>query len=383
MNVVVIGAGRVGLANAIWLSEEHEVHLVDRDPNILAELSMGENPYPGSDFGDSFEQSLKKIKLHSLIPELRETTAVILTIPNDSVHPVIELLSEQSENIGIVIIRSTLSLSTALVLSRPDYTLFDRCVGFPEFLVEGNEKDGVVKTDQNFVSMVTYSSEIESIFDDIYSCTYTAFNHFAEPFFIKVWTNVGLAMKTVLANGIRESIPSIEEINMEAILQGVTSDRRLGYGYLKPGPGYGGSCLPFAVEQVSNIYPFNFIQEYNDQIPQNIATEIMNHSSLEPVVLVFGYNFKRGVADHRNSNQLRTIYELSEKGVKVYVNDDFYSDIVRDYWVENPIKILEEITDVIIFYQTSALEKMEKFFSWDPASDLALKWNSINIIDFR
>lgn len=378
MAVIVIGAGRVGLANACYLAHDHDVILVDRDPNIVATLRIAENPYPGSNFDDDFEKTVKKIMVQTNIPEMDDNDTVVITTPSNSVAGILEKI-----NPGLIIIRSTLSLDEALRISKLTDAKSKKLIGYPEFLVEGQESDGVTTYKQNFVSTVGYyenTGDLLKTFDQIYQPgRYEEFDNFTVPFFIKIWTNVGLAMKVVLANGIRDSVPAEMKININDILQGVESDYRLGTDYLRPGSGFGGSCLPFAVNQIRDIHPFAFLEDYNEHIPYTIVSRIRDNST----VLVFGYNFKKGVADYRHSNQLETIRILHNNGIKVYVTDDFYDDVVKEWWITNPLEVLDKITDIIIFYETKTLRKLESYFSASADLDSVSAWNNTNKIDFR
>jgi UDPglucose 6-dehydrogenase len=109
-------------------------------------------------------------------------------------------------------------------------------------------------------------------------------------------------------------------------------DKRIGESFLKPGPGFGGSCFPkdiLALQQLSRKVNTDFllldaIIDSNDRRPGNILKKITKAlgGALQGKKLAFlGLTYKAGTDDLRNSPAIKLISKLKEEGAKVVAYD--------------------------------------------------------------
>lgn len=370
MKVLVIGAGRVGLANAQYLSDNHDVSVLDISQDIITTLKLGKNPYPGSEISVE-KMNDNHVEYCSTYPlDIDEDLVIIVTTPGDMILEVLEQISKNVDEsqIKMVIIRSTLPLGIAHLLENGDHPFRNSIIGFPEFLVEGQEDIGVVsEVGQNFSAIIGDDSTLFTELNNLYDMVCLRLDKFSDPFIVKVWVNAMLAAKVTIANTIQDYFGLGKDLSK--ILRAIELDPRLGKNYFKPGIGYGGSCLPFAVSELNAFQLFETIQHLNNSRPEKLLDLLKGN-----VVLVSGYNFKKGVADCRNSNQLKFIQAIHDSGRVVYVIDDYYNGLISDYWVYNPFNIWDEITDLVIFYETKKLLQLKIHYQ---------DWSMKNVIDFR
>jgi UDPglucose 6-dehydrogenase len=116
------------------------------------------------------------------------------------------------------------------------------------------------------------------------------------------------------------------------VILGLGYDKRIGFDYLRPGPGWGGSCLPKDTRALVHIaeqagYDFSFLQgaiKTNDEQFHRVVGKVENAvgGSLEGVVVaVWGLTFKAGTDDLRNSPAMEIVRRLVEKGARVQAYD--------------------------------------------------------------
>jgi len=374
------------------VKKNRNVIIYDINNSLIRRLRINDEPYNVQWFKGLFYRT--NVSFVDDLADINNSRidSVIITIPFDK--PVFDngtnnfidtikniyLLTDKFE---CLVIRSTLSpedISLVKFHLAEKQDLLDKIVYFPEFLVEGKEQYTVLDDDRNFYTYFGNSSSIEDNFCDLYDeANKLEFVSNPETLAaIKIGTNIALAAKVTVANALRDVFEK-DSVNMSEAMSRIERDPRLGKKYFTPGIGYGGSCLPWAIEKFaekSNF--FQSIHDYNESLSDRLVSQLTGST------LFFGYNFKANVSDTRNSNQLKTIQKFAKSGVGVcFVSDDLPNPEVLEWWVTNPLSCLEQVENVVIFYTTETLKKLEAYLSDEPHPDDLAVWQNINVIDFR
>lgn len=272
MKVTFYGIGYVGLVQAAVLADAgHEVCCVDIDEKKIAGLKKGEIPIyePGLSqiVKSNFEQGRM---LFTTDPkqgvEFAELQFIAVGTPPDEdgsadlkyVLKVAETIATHMNESRIIIDKSTVPVGTAEKVSQKvrevlqsrgkefDFTV----VSNPEFLKEGDAVKDSKRPDRIVIG--TDSELAEQRLRELYA----PFNRNHDRIIVmdirsaeltKYAANCMLATKISFMNEMA-NIAEFVGADVEAVRQGIGSDSRIGYSFIYPGCGYGGSCFPKDVQ---------------------------------------------------------------------------------------------------------------------------------------
>ena len=142
---------------------------------------------------------------------------------------------------------------------------------------------------------------------------------------------------------------------------GIGSDRRIGYHFIYPGVGYGGSCFPKDVKafiHTANEYSYNAslisaVDTINNRQKIILASKIdsyfAEHGGVgDKTLAIWGLSFKANTDDIRESAAIDTINILTEKGMKIRAFDPKAGPNSREHFASNPlIEIVENQYDIL------------------------------------
>jgi UDPglucose 6-dehydrogenase len=148
---------------------------------------------------------------------------------------------------------------------------------------------------------------------------------------IKYASNAFLAAKVSFVNAVAAVCEAVGA-DMNDVVLGMGSDKRIGHEFLRPGPGWGGSCFPKDSRALIRIaedagYSFDLLEgvvEVNNEQFDRVATKAIELAGggVDGVqVAVWGLTFKARTDDLRESPSLSIIGRLLEKGAKVRAFD--------------------------------------------------------------
>jgi UDPglucose 6-dehydrogenase len=149
---------------------------------------------------------------------------------------------------------------------------------------------------------------------------------------IKYASNAFLATKISFANAVANLCEALDT-DVRAVMLGMGYDPRIGFEFLRPGPGYGGSCLPKDVSALIRAardagYDFSLLQgvhDVNRAQPGRIVAMVRNLAPGGELagarVAVWGTAFKAGTDDLRNSPAVAVIERLLAAGAEVRAYD--------------------------------------------------------------
>lgn len=348
--VAVIGAGHVGLPTAAALTAfGHQVRCAESDPARLRRLKSGELPILEDGLLDALRNARQRHRLEfidSAAEAARGADFVFLCVqtpqqPDGSAD--LSYLEQAALDIRptlragcIVVNKSTVPIgSTTFVeglLSRQDVHV----VSNPEFLREGTALSDSLHPDR----IVVGASDLDAA-----ALVGALFRRTGAPLVItdpltaetvKYVANAFLATKVSFMNTVANLCEAVNADIRDVIL-GLGYDRRIGFDFLRPGPGWGGSCLPKDTEALLSMAAqadFDFtllrtviainrcqVTRMVDKLENAIRSHFQVDSS-SPVlegrrIAVWGLTFKADTDDLRESPALRIVSLLIAKGAQV------------------------------------------------------------------
>jgi UDPglucose 6-dehydrogenase len=343
--VAVIGAGYVGLPTAASLSHfGHRVTCAERDPERFAGLCRGELPILESGLAELVEEGTRRGTLR-FVRTAREAVEgaefVFLCVPTPEsddgsadlsyVEQVAEEMAGHLSHGAVVVNKSTVPVGTALlverVTSRDDITV----VSNPEFLREGSAVSDSLRPDRVVVGADDggAAKRVGELFAGTGAPLIVTDTTTAET--IKYASNAFLATKLSFVNAMAALCESVGA-DMRDVVLGLGYDKRIGFEFLRPGPGWGGSCLPKDASALVHIaesagYDFALLRgaiagnvEQRDRVVAKI--EGAAGGSLHGATVgAWGLTFKANTDDRRASPALEVITAVRERGAKVRAYD--------------------------------------------------------------
>ncbi len=352
MKITVVGAGYVGLSNALLLAVNHDVTLLEIDPAKVDKIARGVAPIAEADVEEALSGG--GLSLHPTSdPDVAysEAEVVVVATPTDydpttnvfdtrSVEGVLrDALAKRPE--VIVVIKSTVPVGfTEAQRSRYPGA---RILFSPEFLREGHALE-----DNRYPSRVIVGDEGESgrLFADLMVAGALSKDvpvllmPSTEAEAIKLFANTYLALRVAYFNEL-DTYAAVHGLDSARIIEGVGLDPRIGLYYNNPSFGYGGYCLPKDTKQLLANYakvPQNLISAVvaaNTTRKDFIATDVLARQPR--VVGIYRLVMKTGSDNFRSSSVQGIMKRIKAKGVEVIVfepslEDDqfFHSEVVRD-----------------------------------------------------
>ena len=361
MKICVIGTGYVGLVAGTCFAESgNRVVCVDIDEAKIEGLKNGIIPI--------YEPGLKEMVLRNAeegrltfttdLPSAVKTSLIsfiaVGTPPGEDGSADLKYVLEVARTIGrhmegfkIIVDKSTVPVGTADLVReavkeelaiRGEDIEFD-VVSNPEFLKEGAAIDDFMKPDR--VVIGADNVRTAEIMKELYSPFMRRSNRMiimdvksAE--MTKYAANAMLATRISFMNQIANLCERMGA-DVASVREGIGSDSRIGYDFLFPGVGYGGSCFPKDVKALmktaaANDYDFvilKAVEEANERQKQVLADKVLAHfggmTSDQPLTgktfAVWGLSFKPRTDDMREAPAIVIINRLLELGATVRAHD--------------------------------------------------------------
>ncbi len=356
MHIAVIGTGYVGLVTGACFTEMgNHVVCVDVDENKLARLRRGEMPIyePGLQsivesavangllaFTSSFADALKKAEYIFI---------AVGTPPGEDgsadlkyVLAAARSIGEHLQHYAVVVDKSTVPVGTAEKVratiaaelqSRGVDIEFD-VVSNPEFLKEGAAVEDFMRPDRVIIGCE--SARAREKMADLYA-PYVRVNDrlltmgVRDAELTKYAANAMLATRISFMNEIANLCDRMN-VDVEQVRRGIGSDKRIGYAFIYPGCGYGGSCFPKDVQaliHMSRAHDFTplvmeAVEARNASQKQVLFEKIRKHFGADlrgRRFGIWGLAFKPGTDDMREASSIVLIKALVQAGASVSAYD--------------------------------------------------------------
>jgi UDPglucose 6-dehydrogenase len=344
-SVAGFGAGYVGLPSAATLAHfGHRVVLAEREPSRLAALRSGRMPIVEAGLDDLVAGAVASGNLRfveSAVDAVAGAEFVFLCVPtpmSSDGSADLSYIEAAAKEIGshlepgtIVVNKSTVPVGSATmveqVIGRADITV----VSNPEFLREGTAVHDSLNPDRIVVGAddPQAAAKVGELFTSTGAPLIVTDATTSET--IKYASNAFLATKLSFVNALAGLC---EEVGADArdVLLGLGYDKRIGFEFLRPGPGWGGSCLPKDTRALLHTaqeagYDFSLLAgaiASNDEQLERVVSKVVAAcgGSLSGVaVAVWGLTFKANTDDRRDSPSLDVSHRLVGLGASVQAFD--------------------------------------------------------------
>lgn len=356
MNVTVFGIGYVGLVQAAVLAEAgHHVTCVDVDDSKVENLKKGIIPIYEPGLTPIVEENYKAGRLEFTTDaktgiEHGDIQFIAVGTPPDEdgsadlkyVLAVAETIATHMNKDQIIIDKSTVPVGTAdKVSAKVAEVLKKRGIAFnynivsnPEFLKEGSAVSDCQKPDRIVIG--TDSDDVADTLRELYA----PFNRNHDRIIImdirsaeltKYAANCMLATKITFMNEMANIAEKLGA-DIEAVRHGIGSDSRIGYQFIYPGCGYGGSCFPkdvqalirtadsigYEAEMLKSVEAVNYRQK------EKLFSKINEHFKGElkgKTIALWGLSFKPNTDDMRDAPSRVLMEALWQAGAKVQAFD--------------------------------------------------------------
>jgi UDPglucose 6-dehydrogenase len=384
MNITVIGSGYVGLVSGTCFAEMgNRVTCVDIDQVKIEKLNQGVIPIFEPGLESMILQNVKNKNLiftTELAEALKNSDVAFIAVGTpmgDDGSADLQYVLAVAKSIGrsmqkrlIVVDKSTVPIGTADKVKatiqkeldvRNSDLQFD-VVSNPEFLKEGAAIADFMKPDRVVVG--TDSDYAVEKMKQLYHPFCMSRDRFismdirsAE--MTKYAANAMLATKISFMNEIANIC---EKVGADAnqVRIGIGSDQRIGYSFIYPGAGYGGSCFPKDVKALTKIAEENgykaqlirAVEEVNDAQKLVIAQKIVNRFGEDLTGFAFGIwglAFKPGTDDMREAPSIYVIKELVKRGAKIKAYDPKAVNEAKEHYLKGVknIEYLDSKYDVL------------------------------------
>jgi UDPglucose 6-dehydrogenase len=358
MNVCIVGTGYVGLVAAACFAEMgNDVYCIDVNTDIVESLRKGKVHIYEAGLEPIVKRNLEEGRLKfstDLAEGLQEALFVFNSVGTPSrpdgscdlsyVEKVATQIGQIMDDYKIVINKSTVPVGTADMVrdiiqkeldKRGANIEFD-VVSNPEFLKEGDAVNDFMKPDRVIVG----SDNIRTT--KLLETLYAPFAHSRDKLIVmgirsaemtKYAANCMLATKISFMNEVANICEKVGA-DVKDVRKGIGSDRRIGYHFIYPGVGYGGSCFPKDVRALINTakehdYTADLVMAVDDVnnrqkavLSKKIIRYFNERNGVEgKCMAIWGLSFKANTDDIRESAAIETIKILTEKGIKIRAFD--------------------------------------------------------------
>jgi UDPglucose 6-dehydrogenase len=369
MNLSIFGVGYVGLVSGACLAEVgHHVICVDVDPVKIEMLNSGVLPIWEPGLKEIVDSNIKEGRLQfttdtAMAVNHGQVQIIAVGTPSDKdgstdmqfVLSVAESIALHMTGYRVIVIKSTVPVGTAShVKIRIDQVLannkknisFD-IVSNPEFLKEGSAIFDFLKPDRIIIGSSNESGketmrELYEPFNRNHDRTIYMDVRSAE--LTKYAANAMLATKISFMNEIA-NLSELLGADIEQVRKGIGADPRIGYHFIYPGCGYGGSCFPKDVQALCrtameigyNPQLLNAVESVNNRQKNILFKKLIKHFGSaeqlkEKTITVWGLSFKPNTDDIRSAPSITLIEALCKAGAHVQAFDPVaLNEVARVY----------------------------------------------------
>jgi UDPglucose 6-dehydrogenase len=356
MRIAVVGTGYVGLVTGTCLAETgHRVTCVDTDERKIAMLRAGGIPIYEPGLEELVKRNVRDGRLDfttSTADAAKDVEVAFIAVgtpPGETGEADLSYVLAAAEQIGrhigsytVIVNKSTVPVGSAdlvaTTVGRVAKAPFD-VVSNPEFLKEGAAIDDFMRPDRIVVGVT--SERARGVMAELYA-PFVRTEHpilFMDPRsseLTKYAANSMLATRISFMNDIAGLCERLGA-DVDHVRRGMGSDRRIGYPFLFPGAGFGGSCFPKDVRALMSMargtgLDFDLlrsVERVNERQKRTLVEKAVKHfGSLHGLVIaVWGLAFKPKTDDMREAPAVTVIEGLIGHGAKVRAHDPVATEV--------------------------------------------------------
>ncbi len=401
MKVAVFGSGYVGLVTGVCLAEVgNDVLCMDVDENKIAHLKNGILPI--------YEPGLEElVKKNQQAGHLKFTTDVkeavkhgvfqfiaVGTPPDEDgaadlqyVLAVAQSIAENMADYRIIVNKSTVPVGTADKVRDVVLEVFQRrgasidfdVVSNPEFLKEGAAIHDFMKPDRIIVGTDNPRTA------ELLKILYAPFNRSHERIIImdvrsaeltKYAANAMLATKISFMNELA-NLSELLGADIEHVRNGIGSDTRIGYSFIYPGCGYGGSCFPKDVKALERTAQqvgyqaelLSAVENVNNRQKQVLVEKVMRHyhgNVKGKTFALWGLSFKPKTDDMREAPSRVVLEALIAAGASLQAFDPEAMHEAKRIYGDKPGLALMETAEAALVNADALIVVTEWKTFWSP-----------------
>lgn len=364
MKIAVVGAGYVGLSNAILLAQNHQVVLVDLNADRVDTINRKISPIADPEIEQWLaDEPLDLTATVDAGQAIDGAEYILIATPTDY-DPVTNCFDTRSVESVIhagvasapgstIVIKSTVPVGFTERMRLE--TGFQAIIFSPEFLREGSALHDCLYPSRIIVGDTSEAGvRFANILEEcaLTSAVDTQLTESTEAEAIKLFSNTYLAMRVAFFNEL-DGYALDKGLDPRQIIRGIGSDSRIGWHYNNPSFGYGGYCLPKDTKQLVADFgdtPHSLMQaivESNRSRKDYIAQQILEKKP--SVVGIYRLSMKAGSDNFRSSSILGVMKRIMASGVRVVVFEPHLNepelhgaDVMRD------LDAFKALADVIV-----------------------------------
>lgn len=334
IKVAIIGAGYVGMGNALLFAKHHLTRLIDIDKNKVSLINKGISPLDDSLISSCLKRYKHNISAdYKMNGDIRKFDYCLIALPTNfdnqkkefdtsSIFNTLKKLNDIQYSNQIVI-RSTVPVGFCKAMLKKFKEL--RISFFPEFLREGSAlhdslnpsriiAGGEIQNTKEFADILKLLAKKKNI--------PTMFTSLEEAEAIKLFSNSYLAMRVAFFNEL-DTYALFNDLNAQEIIEGVCMDSRIGNYYNNPSFGFGGYCLPKDTMQLSSSFrsiPHKLIKSIvssNASRKRSIVNYIVNSKFNK--IGIYRLSMKKNSDNYRNSAVVDIIKSLKKHSKQLVI----------------------------------------------------------------
>jgi UDPglucose 6-dehydrogenase len=342
MRISVVGAGYVGLVTGVNLAADgHAVTFIERAEERLADLAAGRMPIEEPGLAEAYAANADRISVRPELGDLSSMDLVLIAVGTpigEAGDPDLSQLRSALDALRAwpeldVSVRSTLPPGTSARLpAMLDRTNGEHVSTNPEFLRQGSAMSDHRHPTRIVIGTYpetgdAHRAKVEALFGGLDAPRLYVDVAAAE--LIKNVANGFLALKLSFVNEVA-ALSEEYGVEVQSVLDGIALDPRIGSTYMRPGLGFGGSCLPKELQVLAAAgrrqgLPMHLARavsqvniEQQDRFVRRIQAELPRKGAR---VGLLGLSFKADTDDLRGSPALHVARRLLDAGVQVVAHD--------------------------------------------------------------
>ena len=398
--IAIIGTGYVGLTTgACFAHIGHDVVCADVDARRVERLSRGILPIYEPGLQEIVEAQIASGRLRFVVgaaeaaKDCEFAYLCVQTPQGDDGAADLTYLQQAAAEIAhvlpahsVVVNKSTVPVGSTKVVERVLGRHDVSVVSNPEFLREGSAVSDFLNPDRVVIGSddPSAATRVAELYDATSGHVIVTDPASAET--IKYAANAFLATKISFVNAVAAVCEAVGA-DVNDVVLGLGYDKRIGHEFLRPGPGWGGSCFPKDTRAMIKIaedagYDFNLLKGVvvvNDEQRERMVAKVeqaVGGDLKGAVVAAWGLTFKANTDDLRESPAIAVIAELQERGAIVRAYDPQITEHSAITVGSDPYDVCEGAAALVVLTEWDE-------FRWLELATVKERLASAQIVDTR